>query len=301
MKRAAIVLCGGQSRRMGRPKALLPWFGRPLLEHVLATLEDCVDERIVVTSAALPLPVEGLRARVVVDRAPDRGPLAALRDGLAATDAARVFVTACDSPLLTAAYVETLFAGAQSGTGAAAPVADGFVQVLSAVYPGGAGRVAEALLAEGAASLRALLDRIGFVALEPARFGGAGPAPWTGLNTPEAYLALARRRDPSATARVEWVRARGMGGPGAQDPGTGATAQAERSRRTVPIGRLDEVLARAAPGGDASPGSVAGALARGTLRVWLAEGALPPDADPGLPIGPGELVRVHEGAREPAC
>ena len=78
-------------------------------------------------------------------------------------------------------------------------------------------------------------------------------------------------------------------------------AHAERSRRTVPIGRLDEVLARAAPGGDASPGSVAGALARGTLRVWLAEGALPPDADPGLPIGPGELVRVHEGAREPAC
>ena len=38
MKRAGIVLCGGRSQRMGRPKALLPWFGRSLIEHTVATL-----------------------------------------------------------------------------------------------------------------------------------------------------------------------------------------------------------------------------------------------------------------------
>ncbi|MDG2049597.1 MAG: nucleotidyltransferase family protein [Myxococcota bacterium] len=35
---AALVLAAGQSSRMGKPKALLPWGGIPLLEHVIRTL-----------------------------------------------------------------------------------------------------------------------------------------------------------------------------------------------------------------------------------------------------------------------
>lgn len=291
MKRAAIVLCGGRSRRMGRPKALLPWFGRSLIEHVLATLEDCVDERIVVTSEALPLASLALAARIVVDREPARGPLAALRDGLAATGAEQVFVTACDAPFLTVEHVEALFDRARTGSGAAAPVAEGFVQVLSAVYPGGCGRVVDSLLAAGISSPTALLERIGFDAVERAAAGTAiAPgrhAPWTGFNTPEAYLALARERDPAATAIVEWRRDDAIGG--AEDE-VGRDAARTAWRRAVPIGRLDEVLERAAPPGER--------LASGALRVVLAEGELAPDADRGLPIGPGELVLVNPERRE---
>jgi len=32
------VLAGGQSSRMGRDKALVPFAGRPLIEHALAAL-----------------------------------------------------------------------------------------------------------------------------------------------------------------------------------------------------------------------------------------------------------------------
>lgn len=287
MKRAAIVLCGGQSRRMGRPKALLPWFGRTLIEHVLATLEDCVDERIVVTSEALSLGALALAARVVVDREPARGPLAGLRDGLEATTAEQVFVTACDSPFLTVEHVERLFARARSGARAAAPVADGFVQVLSAVYPGGAGREAAALLAAGISSPTALLERIGFDAVGHDSAGSPeDPAPWTGFNTPEAYLALARRRDPAATALVEWRREAAIGGA---ETDVGRDRVRAAGRRDVSIGRLDEVLARAVSPDERLP--------NGSLRVVLAEGALAPDADGGLPIGPGEIVRVHESPR----
>jgi molybdenum cofactor cytidylyltransferase len=33
---AAVILSGGASQRMGSPKALLPYQGRPFLEHLLA-------------------------------------------------------------------------------------------------------------------------------------------------------------------------------------------------------------------------------------------------------------------------
>lgn len=281
MKRVGIVLCGGRSRRMGRPKALLPWFGRSLVEHAVATLRPAVDEVLVVTSPSLAVDalVRPLGARVVVDREPDRGPLAALRDGLAAARADAAFVTGTDSPFLTRDHVEALFARALRGHArgepvrAVAPVAEGFVQVLSAVYPGTAWREADALLAAGIALPVVLLERLGFEVAEAT--GADAIAPWTGFNTPAAYLALARRRDPAATAIVEWRRADGG---------------ADRLR--VPIGRLGEVV-RAAAASAMEPG----ALGATAWRVELAGEDLGRDFDPALPVGPGERVRVEAFAR----
>lgn len=304
MTRAGIVLCGGLSRRMGRPKALLPWFGRSMIEHVVASLAPCVDELIVVTSEALSLSHLPLEARIVVDREPARGPLAALRDGLAATRAELAFVTASDAPFLTADHVADLFERARAGSGAAAPIADDFVQVLSAVYPARAWRDAEILLAKGISSPTALLERIGFVRVAGETATGTASAdipPWTGFNTPDEYLALARRRDPRAAAIVEWRVADRKGDrrrPGGTEDDADAPAL---SRQTVPIGCLRDVLARAAPpalAADPTPGKP---LSAGGLRIVLAEGELAPGADAGLPIGPGELVRVDELQIRDAC
>jgi len=43
----AIVLAAGASTRMGRPKALIPVGGRPMLERVLATLKEAAVDRVV--------------------------------------------------------------------------------------------------------------------------------------------------------------------------------------------------------------------------------------------------------------
>lgn len=292
MRRAGIVLCGGRSRRMGRPKALLPWFGRTLVEHVVARLTSCVDEVVVVTAHDLPIEglVSRLGARAVFDREPGRGPLAALRDGLAATRAERAFVTTTDAPFLTAAAARALFERAEAGihagrSGAVVPRAAGFLQVLSAVYPADAWREADVLLGTARAGGEAasagardasplqLLERIGFEAIETSD-ASLLPA-WTSFNTPDEYLALARRHDPAACASIEWV----MGSPGS-------------GIRSIPIGRLGEVLRATAP-----PGFLPDEpKAQEGLVITFGDGALRLDgvraADLALPVGPGEQVRI---------
>ncbi|MGI9433010.1 MAG: molybdenum cofactor guanylyltransferase, partial [Myxococcota bacterium] len=60
---SAVVLCGGLSSRMGRPKAWLPWRGHPMITHVVGVLGQVTDDIVVVTSENLDLPP--LPARVV--------------------------------------------------------------------------------------------------------------------------------------------------------------------------------------------------------------------------------------------
>jgi len=254
---------------MGRPKAWLPWFGRTMVEHVVETLRGCVDEVIVVTSEALDLPL--LDATIVRDREPEKGPLAGLREGLEAAAAERFFVTATDAPWLNAAFVDELFAH----PGCRVPEAEGHVQVLSAVYPGSAGAVAAALLGAGRRRPLDLLEAIGFEAIEAASLQSvddAGPFPWSGFNTPEAYLAAVRRVDPEARCEVELL---GRAALGVEQP------VVER-----PVGTLGEVLS----GLPTSSGLVEGDRVSRHHLVALGGRALVREL--ALPVGPGERISV---------
>jgi len=103
---AAIVLCGGRSRRMARDKAGLPFGDETMLERVVRTLSQLVDEVWVV--AREDQPVRGT-FRIARDSAEGLGPLAGICAGLEAISGERAFVTACDMPLLRAGYVRRLF------------------------------------------------------------------------------------------------------------------------------------------------------------------------------------------------
>ena len=276
VERAGIVLCGGRSLRMGRAKAWLPWFGRPLVEHVARILLPVVDEVIVVGSESLELPP--LPARVVFDSKPGLGPLVGIREGLAATEAELAFVASTDCPFLSGAFVEEMFAHGC----AAAPVAEGHVQALCAVYPGAAVAKADALIANGIARPLALLEAERFMPIEFEE--GEGPHAWHGFNTPEAYLSAARGLDPLATAEVELL---GRG-----------TLGAERRRLQVPIGTLGEVLA-AMPESlgliEPCEDEAAGRSAEG-VRLAKAHlvclGGRELVRDLSLPVGPGERLSV---------
>ncbi len=266
MSRAAIVLCGGLSSRMGRAKAWLPWFGRSMIEHVVDQLRPLVAEIVVVKSADLSLPE--LPARIVSDREVGLGPLAGIREGLSAIESDWAFVTSVDAPHLSAEYVDSLFAVGRP----AAPVARGHVQVLSAIYPREARKRAADLLEAGIRRPRELLEAIEYTALDLLPM--AGPPAWTGFNTPGAYLEAVRSIEPDATAEIEFLGR------------SAALCRGGISPRRVPVGTLNEILGNLPEAGSL----VADGRIRKPYLVSVAGRDLVRDL--AVPVGPGERVSV---------
>jgi molybdenum cofactor guanylyltransferase len=135
---AGIVLAGGRSTRMGRPKAALEWHGSTLLHRVAGIVGRAVDGRVVVVRApGQELPSLPPGVRVVDDAREGRGPLQGLAAGLAAVadDADLAYVSSTDVPLLHPAFVARVLAGAaEENVDVALPVAQGFRHPLAAAY-----------------------------------------------------------------------------------------------------------------------------------------------------------------------
>ncbi|MDZ4159376.1 MAG: molybdenum cofactor guanylyltransferase, partial [Anaerolineaceae bacterium] len=87
---------GGDSRRMGSNKALLPFLGKPLIQRLAERFSPIADELIVITNHLGDLAPLGLR--LVADIAPGSGALGGLLSALAAARQPLVGVVACDMP-----------------------------------------------------------------------------------------------------------------------------------------------------------------------------------------------------------
>jgi molybdenum cofactor cytidylyltransferase len=127
---SAILLAAGESTRMGRPKALLPWRGGTLLEYQVAELRAAgVDDVVVVLGHG----AEALRphvppeARVVVNEAYRDGRASSLRAGAAALpdSAGPIVVLGVDQPRPREVVRRLLEAQARSGAPITVPVSDG--------------------------------------------------------------------------------------------------------------------------------------------------------------------------------
>lgn len=105
-----IVLCGGQSSRMGRPKATLPFGPELMLTRVVRLLAEVVDPIVVVAAPGQELPLLPPEIIVARDEREGRGPLEGLHAGLFALAgrADAVYATSCDVPLLAPAFVRRL-------------------------------------------------------------------------------------------------------------------------------------------------------------------------------------------------
>ncbi len=144
---SAVVLSGGQSRRMGRNKAWIEFGGGPLIARQLATLRTLGPVEVLISGPA-GCGYESLGERVIPDAFPGSGPLAGIERALALAASPLVLVVAVDMPLMTAACLRHLLRRCAGGAGIIPRVA-GRLEPLAAVYPRRARVLARRLLSEG--------------------------------------------------------------------------------------------------------------------------------------------------------
>lgn len=192
---AGLILCGGQSRRMGRSKAWLPFAGTTLLDHAVRTLSAVVDPVVVVAVPGQELPSLSTEVLLAYDAVSDRGPLEGLAAGLAALAgrAEVAFVTSCDAPFLQLALVGRLVE-LLGEAGVCVPRIEGRFQPLTAVYRVNLLPVVQGLLLEGRCRLLDLLDTVPIRAATDDELGNVDPdlRSFRNLNTPEDYAAALR-------------------------------------------------------------------------------------------------------------
>ena len=102
----ALILCGGQSKRMGRAKAFLPYAGSTIIGHLVEEMENLFDEVLLVANE--PDSYLDLGPDVVRDMLPNRGPLCGILSGLLTAKHDKVFVTACDMPLFNQDLIRSM-------------------------------------------------------------------------------------------------------------------------------------------------------------------------------------------------
>ena len=134
METGAIILAGGQSRRMGTDKALLRLRpdGPRLIEMVLAVVEPLVSQLVVSTNR--PADYSWLGKPLVSDRVAGQGPLGGLEAGLNSMPTSHCLLVACDMPFIKPAVLEYLLSKAE-GYAAVVPLSrQGHPEPLCAVY-----------------------------------------------------------------------------------------------------------------------------------------------------------------------
>lgn len=130
-----IVLSGGQSRRMGTPKAWLPFGDELMLPRVVRLLGQAVDRLVVVAAPDQELPPLPDSVCVVRDPVAGRGPLQGLAAGLCALPDSSEFayVTGTDAPFLAPDWIGCL-AALIGNHDLAIPFIAGNLQPLAALY-----------------------------------------------------------------------------------------------------------------------------------------------------------------------
>lgn len=179
-----LVLTGGHSRRMQRDKALLPYQGRTQLQRALELLTPRVEAVFVSVRADQRTDPARADHALVVDLAPDLGPIGGIQAALHAHPQHAWLVLACDLPFLTAATLDHLIARRDPGRCATAYRSshDGLPEPLCAIFEPASREPIDRWIASGRRCPREWLAGSDALLLEPLERQAL-----ENVNTPEQY------------------------------------------------------------------------------------------------------------------
>jgi molybdopterin-guanine dinucleotide biosynthesis protein A len=154
----AVLLAGGESRRMGKDKATIVFRGQPLWQRQIELLRSLRPEKIFISARKDPswLPSE---TESLLDEPPFRGPLSGLTRALVSMQTSHLAVLAIDMPFMTSEQMRILWRLATTGCGVLPMIGDR-AEPLAAIYPREAGTDFRAALAGHDFSLQKLVRNL---------------------------------------------------------------------------------------------------------------------------------------------
>lgn len=186
---SAVILAGGESRRMGSDKSLLPWHGGRFIEHIHRLLDELFDEVIIVTNSP------GLYDSIPCRKEPDiyykQGSLAGIHSGLCHARNERIFVVACDMPFLSEEVIRALCVYDRQAE-VVIPRGERGLEPLHACYAKSCLPAIEAVLDAGKKRIVGFFPQVTVAEMTPAEVREIDPAglSFRNINTPEEYFAL---------------------------------------------------------------------------------------------------------------
>ncbi|MGL5677198.1 MAG: molybdenum cofactor guanylyltransferase [Cellulosilyticaceae bacterium] len=186
-KRAMLLLTGGKSSRMGKPKALLTIDGIPFWQKLASEMAKCGQVYLSVAreeeapSEAYPL---------IEDTTQDIGPLGGIYAALQQLEEEAVFVGACDMPLLNETFIQQMWSYMTlEWEGVVVADASGRYYATAAIYTKAMLPVIEQMMGEANYRLGYLLRhcKVKVVTMEAL---GLDEKMLMNVNTPEEYEAL---------------------------------------------------------------------------------------------------------------
>ena len=116
--KSCIILCGGKSSRMGQDKGSMIIQDKPMIKHILTTLNHQITEAIIVLNDSERIAKYGkfinpqdytYKITFVEDKIKNKGPMPGIMTGLEQINSNYALILPCDSPYVSKNYVNTIF------------------------------------------------------------------------------------------------------------------------------------------------------------------------------------------------
>jgi len=151
----AIILIGGESKRMGQDKAAVKLANDSLLNRAIHNLQPLFKQLVI----SVREPRDHLLFPQLCDSGNARGPIMGIATALERVDTSWVFAIACDMPFIAADMIVSM--AAQRGEwDAVVPLADGHLQPLAAFYSQACLQPMQAQIEAGQRSLKMLIENV---------------------------------------------------------------------------------------------------------------------------------------------
>ena len=197
-----VILAGGESRRMGSDKSLLPFKGARFIDHTYRTMAQLFEEVLIVTNS--PDLYSDIPCRKVPDIYSAQGSLAGIHSGVSHANNETTFVVACDMPFINPQSIRILCNRAAEGD-VVIPIGAHGHEPLHAVYSKRCIQAMEDALDAGHKRIVGFFPQVEVVEVSTAKLSPADTddSSFLNVNTPQEYFSLRDSSSPCSAGEEQ--------------------------------------------------------------------------------------------------